>query len=337
MSLFRRKPSPPDASDIEALNQRASAAEAEALRLGRILAVMPDGVLLVEGRLIRYANPASARLLGGDPARIVDAMRANPGPSFLVQVHHPVYRDVRCHRTPLDDITELVVARDVTDARRVEKMRTDFVANASHELKTPVAAIQAAAETLRSAIRDDPASAERFASGLAADAQRLSSLVQDLLDLARLEGSQPQEAVCDAVAVSGAVVASFGSDIEFHASGSALAVPVSERDLSVALNNLLENATQHARSGRIEVRVSGDDETVTIEVRDDGDGIPAKDLPRIFERFYRVDPARARDTGGTGLGLAIVKHIVEQAGGTIEARSTYGQGTIFTTRFPRPR
>jgi signal transduction histidine kinase len=333
--LFGRRVQPEiDPADLETLKQRASAAEAEALRLGKMLAAMPDGLLLVaDGRLIRYANPASARLLGGDPARIVGPLQANSGSSFVIQVHHPVYREVRCHRTRLDPSTELIIARDVTEAQRVDRMRTDFVANASHELKTPVAAIQAAAETLKAAIADDPEAAARFAEALASDAQRLSALVQDLLDLARLDEASPNDASCDAADVVRQVSAvQNGIEITTEVTGS-LPVPVSERDLSVAITNLLENAARHAQGGSIKVTARGVSGWVEISVADDGEGIPAKDLPRIFERFYRVDRARARETGGTGLGLAIVKHIAEQAGGTVSADSVLGEGATFTLRF----
>lgn len=299
---------------------------------------MPDGVLLVAAERVLYANPASARLLGGDPSRIVAAMREHTGASFLVQVHHPAAREVQCHRTSMDADTTLIIARDVTEARRVERMRQDFVANASHELKTPAAAILATAETLRMAIVDDPDASARFVETLASEAQRMSALVQDLLDLARLDREQAVAGTCDAGAVAGAAVAQImtrapGATITLDVDDG-LMVGVAEGDLSIAVTNLLENALRHTPRGTVAVRARLSGTQVIIEVADTGEGIPAKDLPRIFERFYRVDRARARETGGTGLGLAIVKHIAEQAGGSLSVQSIYGEGATFTIRLP---
>lgn len=322
---------------------RSRSAEREALRLGRILAAMPDGVMVIEGGTVAYANPAAARLLGGDPVRLVPTIRSATKPSIVVTVHHPVFREVRCLRTELDAGAILVVASDVTEAQRLDRMRQDFVANASHELKTPVAAIRATAETLRSAIDDDLASARRFVDTLGREANRLVELVQDLLDLARLDragdasehGERSDAAAAARAAVDAVAMRAHDAGITIAMTGEETWVSLRASDLELALRNLLDNALRHTPSGgRIQVEIGAADARATILVRDSGEGIPAKDLPRIFERFYRVDPARSRDTGGTGLGLAIVKHVVETAGGAVSVESIFGSGSTFTLRLP---
>jgi signal transduction histidine kinase len=321
---------------------RSGAAEREALRLGRILASMPDGVLVIEGDEVVYANPAAARLLGGDPVRIVPTVRSSPRSNMLITVHHPTYREVRCTRTQLDTGSLLVVARDVTEARRLDRMRHDFVANASHELKTPVAAILATAETLRASIDDDPAASQRFVDALGREATRLSEIVQDLLDLARLDQDAESGAeAADAATVVGEVAAEFRQRGRERGVEVAAIMPPSARvavrapDLVLAVRNLLDNALRYTSvGGTITVALASEGSIVTLSVTDTGEGIPAKDLARIFERFYRVDRARSRDTGGTGLGLAIVKHVVETAGGTVSVDSTFGSGSTFTLRLP---
>jgi signal transduction histidine kinase len=319
-----------------------NAAQREALRLGRILAAMPDGVMVVEDHEVVYANPATARILGGDPARIVPTIQASPLPAIVITVHHPAYREVRCTRTTLESGSLLVVIRDVTEARRLDQMRQDFVANASHELKTPVAAIRATAETLQSAIQDDADSARRFVETLFKEASRLSELVQDLLDLTRLDHTAAAaDEVCLADVVINEVLETFASragesGIELNTQlASNVQVPVRDNDFALAVRNLVDNALRHTPpNGRIEIILESEPSRTRVHVRDSGEGIPAKDLPRIFERFYRVDRARSRETGGTGLGLAIVKHVAEAAGGSVQASSTFGSGATFTMTLP---
>ena len=321
----------------------SSAAEREALRLGRILGALPDGVLVIERREVTFANLAASRLVGGDPARLVPTILGSARPSFVVTVHHPSYREVRCTRTELDRGAILVLVRDVTEQRRLDRMRQDFVANASHELKTPASAIRATSETLEHALEDgDREAARRFAATLAREAGRLSELVQDLLDLTRLDQAAGEIGErCDAAEVLRALVAEVAEragDVAVRLDPRAegpLQVPVRAGDLALAVRNLVDNAIRHTPSGgtvTVALERRGDD--AVIAVSDTGEGIPARDLPRIFERFYRVDPARSRETGGTGLGLAIVKHVVETGGGRVHAASTYGQGSTFTITLP---
>jgi signal transduction histidine kinase len=229
----------------------------------------------------------------------------------------------------------------VTEAKRLDAVRRDFVANASHELKTPVASIQAAAETIYSAASDDPAVIPRFAAQLEREAARLSRIVSDLLDLSRLEaGSDLREIVAlDAIvrdeierfeerAAEGGVQLSMTARSTPKVHGTA-------RDLALLVRNLVDNAIRYTRpGGRISVELTEDDGDAVLAVSDTGVGIPQRDLPRVFERFYRVDRARSRETGGTGLGLSIVRHVVENHAGRVSVESELGRGTRFEVRLP---
>jgi len=243
--------------------------------------------------------------------------------------------------TPAADDATLVVVRDVTHQRRLEAVRRDFVANASHELKTPAATIQAVAETLGRAAADDPEAVARFASQLEREAVRLSRIVADLLDLSRLEsGSALDELVSLAAAAR-----EEGQRLEETAEHAGVTLEIqtederpvrgSQRDLALLARNLIDNAIRYSHEGdRVAVQIDVEGDEVVLRVSDTGIGIPSRDLDRIFERFYRVDRARSRETGGTGLGLAIVKHVVENHGGEIEVESELGRGTLFRISFP---
>jgi two-component system sensor histidine kinase SenX3 len=239
--------------------------------------------------------------------------------------------------------TIVVVLRDVTQARGVERLRRDFVANASHELKTPVASILALSETLRQAAADDPEAVARFLSLLEREAARLAHLVGDLLELSRLEGGTPE---AEEVRLDRVVTAE-AERLRPRAEGAGLrltvdaAAPVvvwgAEADLELLVHNLLDNAVRYTpEGGEVRVTVGQADGSAELVVDDTGIGIPSKDLDRIFERFYRVDAARSRETGGTGLGLSIVRHVAEAHGGAIGVRSVLGAGSTFVVRLPVP-
>ncbi len=248
----------------------------------------------------------------------------------------------RARLAPISDGTVAVLLEDVTDARRLEDVRRDFVANVSHELKTPAAALGLLAEALVDAA-DDPAAVRSFATRSQREARRLGMLVQDLVALSRLEGAEaqpPQELVrLDRVlaeAVDRVRTGAQARDITVVRSGDrGLHVQGTESQLTTAIGNLLENAVNYSADGaRVVVGARRDGEVVEVNVVDEGIGIAEKDLDRVFERFYRSDPARSRDTGGTGLGLAIVKHVVTNHGGAVSVRSTEGYGSTFTLRLP---
>lgn len=318
-----------------------------------ILSAMDEGVVLIDPTdEIGYANPAARRMLGGAPvttdglrpyglreliskARAEGSLREDEVQTGLQR------RTVRASALPVGANGRiLLVLRDVTEARQVEAMRRDFVANASHELKTPVASIQAVAETVGRALNEDREAAERFAGQLRHEAVRLSHLVSDLLDLSRLEAERPE---FDAVRLDLLVQDQVDrhrerarrAEVDLHSSLEPATVRGSSKDLSLLVGNLLDNAVRYTPpGGRIDVELGAKDDAVFLEVRDTGIGIPARDLPRIFERFYRVDPARSRQTGGTGLGLSIAKHVVEQHGGQIAATSELGEGSTFRVVLP---
>ena len=311
----------------------------------QILGAMDEAVVLAENGAVVYANPSAREMLGAETGRPMPpqvARQSGNGASVAeFAVHHPVYRDLRATSAPLPDGRLLVVAQDVTDARRIDRVRRDFVANASHEMKTPVAGILATAETLQDAIRHDPAVAERFAANLAKEATRLSNLIQDLLDLARLDQAQSDEVVVplsnvlrEVVDDAQELVTQKNLKIETDIADGVSAVGRAQ-DLALLARNLLDNAIRYTpEGGRITVDLRANNGRAILAVGDTGIGIPAKDLPRIFERFYRVDKARARETGGTGLGLSIVRHIAESHRGTVTARSELGIGSTFTVSLP---
>jgi two-component system, OmpR family, sensor histidine kinase SenX3 len=237
----------------------------------------------------------------------------------------------------------LLLAEDQTESRRVEEVRRDFVANISHELKTPVGALALLAETVEDAVHD-PEAVLRFAGRMRQEASRLTDLVQDLIMLSRIQAAEP---VPDPTPIDVDTVVAEALDrcrmragahgIELAASGERGMAILGDEDLMVtALRNLLENAVAYSPEKTrvlVSTRRAGAN-AVEISVADQGIGIPERDLERIFERFYRVDPARSRATGGTGLGLAIAKHVTVAHGGTITVWSKEGSGSTFTLRLP---
>lgn len=341
-----------DAADIVRGEQEREAGEERLVR-DLVLATMHDGILLI-GRdaTVAFANEAIAVHLPSLPASVdavlplalrtaIQDSRARGQPtSVLVETGVPT-RWLAGTITPATDGATLVVVRDVTQQRRLEAVRRDFVANASHELKTPAATIQAAAETVRQAAEDDPAAVLHFASQLEREAVRLSRIVADLLDLSRLESGS----ALDDVVSLGAAVREEGRRLEDAAERAGIILELltdhdetvhgSQRDLALLVRNLIDNAIRYSHEGsRVTVEVAPNDDEVTLRVTDTGIGIPSRDISRVFERFYRVDRARSRETGGTGLGLAIVRHVVENHGGTIEVESELGRGTTFSVRLP---
>ena len=319
-----------------------------------VLSSMEEGILLASaGGEVRFANAAFERYLGAPPStrhalvpaglREAAQRAAEERSPVAVEVEAGVpARSLRGAAVPVDEEgSVLLVLRDVTEAKRLDAVRRDFVANASHELKTPAASIRAAAETIRTAVVDDPAVVPRFAERMEAEAIRLSRIVEDLLDLSRLEtGSE----LADDVAIDALVReesarlhdAAEGAGVELVVDACEVpAVRGSARDLALLVRNLVDNAIRYTKpGGRVEVTLASEDGDVALRVADTGIGIPSRDLPRVFERFYRVDRARSRETGGTGLGLSIVKHVVENHGGTVSVESELGRGSAFEVRLP---
>ncbi len=334
--------------------------------LEAVLGAMVEGVIVVAGdRTIRSLNEAAAGMFGVSRteidrhATILGTLRNTELDAIAEEVMatgHPVeatitlYRkhaiSLQVHGTALasdSDSGVLLVLNDITRLKRLEDVRRDFVANVSHELKTPITTILGFVETLREGALHEPESAERFLAIAHSNAERLSLIVEDLLSLSRLESLETEAPVEECTIrdiVDKAVESCIRSaeqnriTVERGHSGPA-GVNVNRTLVEQALINLVNNAIKFSPEGsvvRIDTVVRGDE--LTIAVKDHGYGIPRRDLPRIFERFYRVDQARSRALGGTGLGLAIVKHIAIAHRGEVTVESVEGRGSTFTLRIP---
>lgn len=318
-----------------------------------VLEALPGGILLVEADdQVAYSNSACRQMLGtvGDPSgrlalrqirRLVT--RARDSDQFYEEILQRGYpeRTLAARAFTIDaEGRALVIVLDLTESRRVETMRRDFVTDASHELKTPVASVLASAEALQMALEHDPASSRMFSDRILSSALRLSRLISDLLDLSRLEAQEPVPDDFDLEEVVISEVEQYvrsarRKDIAFSVQTTAAAVKGSSAELGLAIRNLCDNALRYTEEGgRISVTLDRRNGEAALTVTDTGVGIPGRDLGRIFERFYRVDVARSRGTGGTGLGLAIVKHVAERHGGKVMVESLLGEGSTFVLRIP---
>ncbi|MDI3328655.1 MAG: ATP-binding protein [Alicyclobacillaceae bacterium] len=335
-------------------------------RLEVVLRHLVSGVMALDDRgRVELLNPAMAEFLGEERVigrrfwgvaalyplyAIIDrALREGvgdryegvfgPGGGRLVEAYvEPI------HKGPgAGSGGAVIIVHDVTERRRLEQVRREFVTNVSHELKTPVTAIRGLTETLVEEELDQEEQ-RRFLDLIDREARRLERLVRDLLDLSRLESHSVSlnRVPVDVGLLAREVAEDYmylaetaGSFLSAEAQGDCSAEVDPDR-LRQVLSNLIDNAIKYTPSGgKIHVSVSGSDQEVKIEVSDTGIGIPPEDQERVFERFYRVDKARARSTGGTGLGLAIVKHIVQLHGGRVEVQSAPGRGSRFTVRLPK--
>jgi two-component system phosphate regulon sensor histidine kinase PhoR len=325
----------------------------------RILDAMREGVVVVdhEGRIVLLNPSVRAMLLIGTESvgkLLIETVRRAELEDLLALARHTNQeqeveielpglkpRRLLVHASPLsgDEAGFVVVFVDVTVLRRLESLRREFVANASHELRTPIAAVRSATETLRSGALEDVGAATRFVDIIDRNAQRLHNLVEDMLDLSKLE-SQEFKLKRDRVELGKVVpivLALFRERAEKKGVrlvaelADALAIQGDPRALEHVLSNLVDNAVKYCPAGtRVVVRALRSGDRVSLVVADDGPGIPSEHLPRLFERFYRVDAGRSRELGGTGLGLSIVKHMVEAMRGSVSVESTVGKGSIFT-------
>ena len=320
-----------------------------------VLEALPGGVLLVEADdRVAYSNSACRQMLGmvGDPS---GRLGLRPVQALVREVRHSgdvaeetmtrgyPQRTLGVRAFSIDNQGRvLVIVLDLTETRRIETMRRDFVTDASHELKTPVASILASAEALGMALDRDSESARLFADRISSSALRLSHLIADLLDLSRLEAQEPvaEEVNLGEVVESEAKPFARAAEqkrIEFAVRTTRVVVRGSSAELGLAIRNLCHNALRYTEEGgSIRVDLSSVAGEGILTVTDTGMGIPGRDLGRIFERFYRVDVARSRQTGGTGLGLAIVKHVAERHGGQVTVKSLLGEGSTFALRVPLP-
>jgi len=342
----------------EQLESRLQALQSEDLLLAAIIESLNEGVVAVDAqrRVVRINStgrswldvkadvPFGAELLPRD-RELQDALNDALAGRTVDRVEAQIGgRTLALTARPLGAGGAVLALFDLTGARRLESVRRDFVANVSHELKTPLTAIRGFAETLVAEL-SAKAQHSQFADTIRTNAERMQHLVDDLLDLSRIEsgGWKPTptavavaEAAADALAESRQAADKRGVTLRVDVSPQAATVQADAVALRQALTNLIENAVRYTPSGgEIVVFSKADTAGVWVGVRDNGAGIPAEHLPRIFERFYRVDAARSRAEGGTGLGLSIVRHLVEAHGGRAVAESEVGRGTTVSLLFPR--
>jgi two-component system, OmpR family, phosphate regulon sensor histidine kinase PhoR len=338
---------------------------AERDRMAGILAGMQEGVILLDAkRRIVVLNPALREMLllpadaVGKPLLEVvrnaelrdlfdEAARADEPTTQEVEIGSIKPRRLlaRVARMPGEQRQFVAVFVDVTEVRRLESMRKDFVANVSHELRTPVTAIRSAAETLIDGAATDPQASSAFIGIIDRNAQRLQQLVEDLLDLSRIEarGFRLSLEAIELKPIFSQVLGLFREraakknvSLEERATFDLPKVRADRRALEHVLTNLIDNAVKYCGPGtHVGLNVTLTTEAVTVSVADDGPGIDERHLPRVFERFYRVDAGRSREVGGTGLGLSIVKHLVEAMGGTVSVESKLNQGTTFSFTLKR--
>jgi two-component system phosphate regulon sensor histidine kinase PhoR len=332
-----------------------------------VLGNMIEGVLAIDaGQRIIGINRAAADLLGLDVEQVVghplqQAVRNPDLRRFALEaidcrepveddivLHGETERTIRLRGSALRDVSAqggaVIVLDDITDIQRLQRVRRDFVANVSHELKTPIASIKGFVETLLDGAAEDPDDRARFLEIIGRQADRLAAIIEDLLALSRLEQSQASGSLPLASTPLADVLATVAAECRPRATERSVRLEIDcPPDVTADINgplleqaviNLVDNAIKYSAAGRV-VRVSAarDGEAV-IRVSDEGCGIAAEHLPRLFERFYRVDTARSRKLGGTGLGLAIVKHIAKAHGGSVDVESEAGVGTTFTLRLP---
>jgi len=325
---------------------------------------LPEPALLVDraSTVIAGNVPAAAifgRIRAGEPIsftirnpQIIEAIRAAAGgrtQRFEINERLPVERALEAHVAPVvfaHELPELFLLsfRDLTHERRLAQMRTDFVANASHELRTPLASLLGFIDTLRGPARDDAKAREKFLQIMAEQARRMSRLIDDLMSLSRIELSlhlQPQTRVdlagivaqvCDTMT---SLAGERGVALQLRREAAEAFVLGDRDELVRVFENLIENAIKYGASGeRVEVTLSVAAGEAAVSVRDFGPGIAPEHLPRLTERFYRVDVEKSRGQGGTGLGLALVKHVLARHRGTLSIESEADKGAIFTARIP---
>ena len=345
----------------------AQARESEIGTAQLVLHHLPDPLLLLdEARRIVRTNEAADRLLGANlvgrdlavalrqPALLAaaEAVLRREGDRLVeFDITEPVERHFTARIAPLTqtraDGSAMLILHDITVLKRSERLRADFAANASHELRTPLAALTGFIETLRGPARNDLAAHDKFLGIMADQSARMGRLVEDLLSLAKIEMNehQPPTERVDIAELLGRVAGALGQraasrDMTIAVSAPPDLPPVlgDADELTQVFQNLIDNAVKYARPGTaiaVEITQSAKrPSALAVAVRDQGEGIPRDHLPRLTERFYRVDAARSRALGGTGLGLAIVKHIVNHHRGLLEIESELGKGSVFTVHLP---
>ena len=338
-----------------------------------LLEQLPDPLLLVDadGRVVS-ANRAMREVIGVDVERkhvsallrtpaVLEALARTAASGEAGSIEYVVRVPVERHyqvftaRIGSDPAVAMLLMHDLTAVKRTEQMRVDFIANASHELRTPLAAVTGFIETLKGPAKDDRSAREKFLDIMSVEAERMRRLIEDLLSLTRIELNEHvpprgevalESVVRQAAAALGPLAKADSITISVDAA-EGLPNVIGERDELVQLfQNLIHNAIKYGRNnGQVTITLRqtsatarrGQESMVTASVQDDGEGIPPEAIPRLTERFYRVDVKRSRERGGTGLGLAIVKHIVNRHGGRLQIESRVGEGSTFTIYLPAAR
>ncbi len=358
------------------LDERIHVITEQRNELQAVLASMAEAVIVVdnEGRITRM-NKAAGKMLGINHKTVLNRSFPDAGvsqplcdflqeifrtdwllereivqgdeePPLFLQAHGTIIRNEGAASQMPSRLGALIVMNDITKLKRLENIRRDFVSNVSHELKTPITAIKGFVETLKDGALQDPENAEGFLEIIGKHADRLNTIIEDLLNLSRIESDGDQrevertdysvrELTENAHMLCQAAATQKGIQIVVDCPRD-LTTSLNARMIELALVNLMANAIKYTpERGLVALRAQEDEHTVSLSVSDTGLGIPKDSLPRLFERFYRVDKARSRDMGGTGLGLAIVKHIVMAHAGRVHVESKMGQGSVFTIVLPK--
>ena len=331
-----------------------SEAEAPVAELNSVLNAIPLGVVVTDEQgNIAFGNHVVA---GVEISRHIDVLVNEAAERIIkksrelgstvretLELFGPPPRTLVIEARPLEGLKSIAIIEDISERTRIDAVRTDFVANISHELKTPVGALSILADTIRD--EDDLKVIHRLSSKMVKEANRMAKTIDDLLELSRIE--LDASAVPEPVSIFSVIAESIDRMAYFAAqAGISIVSQLPEADCVVkgdrlqlvsAVSNLIDNAVKYSEKGdEVTVRVSPQDETVDISVSDEGIGIPPSDVDRIFERFYRVDRARSRGTGGTGLGLSIVRHVMNNHGGSVNVTSQEGEGSTFVLTLLRP-
>lgn len=350
--LYRRlAPAPvPVVREVHVAPESKPEDSERALRV--LLNALPVGVVVLsaDGEE-RFRNVAAASVAGARHAdvlvevateRLLSLALRGHASREQVQLAGPPQRVLEVLGVPLEDGGALAMIEDITERWRIDQVRTDFVANVSHELKTPVGAISVLAETIEGETNDELVL--RLTGRMVLETQRMSRTIDDLLELSRIELGgdllastvDMNDIVNEAIERISPIALRKGVPIEFSPGSAPNLVSGDFFQLVSAVSNLVENAVKYSEAGDIvNIRILSVGGSVTVEVEDHGIGIPADSIDRIFERFYRVDRARSRGTGGTGLGLSIVRHVATNHGGEVNVRSREGEGSTFILSVPR--
>lgn len=341
--------------DHATLEANMRSAQAERRLLAEVISALPVGVMVLttdqqvvlENRLLEASTAdAGMNILVRDAALSAasDCLSSGESCQRELDLHGPPRSVFEISARPLADKWVVCLVADVSERRRLADIRRDFTINASHELRTPIGAIALLAETLEDEV--DPANVKTLSAHLLREAERAQTLLEGVLDLARFEADQrPKPAKVDlrwvisqAVERLAPLAAEAGVEVRVTNPESAIIVEGEAEQLLSAVTNLVDNAIKYSTlGGSVSVSVAEDRTWATVEVADQGVGIPSRDLDRIFERFYRVDRGRDRRTGGTGLGLSIVRHVADNHGGQIKVESAEGRGSTFSLLLPVSR